>query len=1097
MPIRTIFAQIYIFYFFFRTLLRGYGSILFCALFFSSIPFVSGNSPTISTFSESSITTNSATVGANLDSYDGSDLPIISLYYDDEGNYSTSRPDYFIPMSFGSDLAFWLDANDSHSIENTAGSISEWRDKSGNKLHVSQTNGSNQPVTGNSTQNGLNVVSFDGDDYLKRNSSNIDDYDQTWFLVFEVTTGSVASGGEGLIGYAGWSDGWHVRANNNSEFKGKLYKNGGALASTQFVNNQLTGYQLVAFSFDRTNTNYSSFRNGVVKDSQITDTTALPANQLIRIFAGHNDSMNLTGQMAEVICIRTVSVSSRERVEGYLAHKWGISSQLNSSHPYFSSAPTSNLPLREIGIGATGAGAFTESLTGLLPGTTYHYRFLAKNSGGSALTSTTTFTTVGPAEILSVFPSNVTQSSATIKSMLLSNGQEDPTITFYWGDENGSNIALNWDSHQLLSGTHGVGEISHSVSGLIGGTTYYFTAKAENSGGTVWASVKSFQAINNLPPDDILPPGTLSMLENLPIGSPLLHFSATDPDPGSILTFSLSDINSTTQNELFTIDSNGTLRNAANFDYENNASSYLVRIRATDQLNAFREEEFNIQLQNVNEPLSIISYGGTAHQTFNRLEGTILVATVSATDPDSTINYSISGGSDDSLFSVDATSGELRFLQAPDFEQRLDSDNGNDYEVTVRASDGSFFSDQNFTFDIINKEDPPEIDLIGVTGITGNSAVIEGNLTAFTTGNQPQVILYYDDNASYYSSRSDPFTPYNLQGKISVWFDANDTSSIQHNSGAVSQWTDRSGNYHTVTQDDNSSKPTTGIHTQNGLNVLNFDGDDFLKRGYSNILAYDHTWFIVARIDTGGINHNGDSLISYGGGNDGRWELRAHSTSNFTTRIVKDSSWLQGTVTKIVSFDEYHIFTLSFDQNNLRLSNWVDGELRTNALPDPLGITEKQKIVLMGSRANIPYAIGGKLAEVVCLRSVDPTDRVRMEGYLAHKWDINSSLHSSHPYTVSPPTFAQPLSEVNLGTKPLGNFNHTLTGLSPATTYHYRFFGSNGVGSSFSSTGSFVTTAPAVIQTLFPTDSTPNSATIRSEVLSTGRKLGGHLFLGR
>ena len=33
------------------------------------------------------------------------------------------------------------------------------------------------------------------------------------------------------------------------------------------------------FSFDRTNTNYSSFPNGVVKDSQIAD-TALPANQL-------------------------------------------------------------------------------------------------------------------------------------------------------------------------------------------------------------------------------------------------------------------------------------------------------------------------------------------------------------------------------------------------------------------------------------------------------------------------------------------------------------------------------------------------------------------------------------------------------------------------------------------------------------------------------------------------------------------------------------------------------------------------------------------------------------------------------------------------
>ena len=123
-------------------------------------------------------------------------------------------------------------------------------------------------------------------------------------------------------------------------------------------------------------------------------------------------------------------------------------------------------------------------------------------------------------------------------------------------------------------------------------------------------------------------------------------------------------------------------------------------------------------------------------------------------------------------------------------------------------------------------------------------------------------------------------------------------------------------------------------------------------------------------------------MISYGGGNDGRWELRAHSTSNFTTRIVKDSSWLQGTVTKIVSFDEYHIFTLSFDQNNLRLSNWVDGELRTNALPDPLGITEKQKIVLMGSRANIPLRDWRKISGG-CMSSFSRPDRSGSNGRIS------------------------------------------------------------------------------------------------------------------
>ena len=46
-------------------------------------------------------------------------------------------------------------------------------------------------------------------------------------------------------------------------------------------------------------------------------------------------------------------------------------------------------------------------------------------------------------------------------------GGEDATVTFYWGDNNGSTTPSNnqWDSNHQVTGSHGVGVVSHrSVS---------------------------------------------------------------------------------------------------------------------------------------------------------------------------------------------------------------------------------------------------------------------------------------------------------------------------------------------------------------------------------------------------------------------------------------------------------------------------------------------------------------------------------------------------------------------------------------------------------------------------------------------------------
>ena len=57
-------------------------------------------------------------------------------------------------------------------------------------------------------------------------------------------------------------------------------------------------------------------------------------------------------------------------------------------------------------------------------------------------------------------------------------------------------------------------------------------------------------------------------------------------------------INATTQNYLFQLNPSGVLSNLVEFDFENNSSNYLIRVRATDEFSAYREEEFLITLLN-------------------------------------------------------------------------------------------------------------------------------------------------------------------------------------------------------------------------------------------------------------------------------------------------------------------------------------------------------------------------------------------------------------------------------------------------------------------------------------------------------------------
>ena len=96
----------------------------------------------------------------------------------------------------------------------------------------------------------------------------------------------------------------------------------------------------------------------------------------------------------------------------------------------------------------------------------------------------------------------------------------------------------------------------------------------------------------------------------------------------------------------------------------------------------------------------------------NVAENTTAVTTVTATDADAgaTLTYSIIGGADAAMFTIDGTTGALTFITAPDFETPTDAGGNNVYDVTVQVSDGTLTDTQAIAVTVTNvNDDAPAI----------------------------------------------------------------------------------------------------------------------------------------------------------------------------------------------------------------------------------------------------------------------------------------------------------------------------------------------------------------------------------------------------
>ena len=231
--------------------------------------------------------------------------------------------------------------------------------------------------------------------------------------------------------------------------------------------------------------------------------------------------------------------------------------------------------------------------------------------------------------------------------------------------------------------------------------------------------------------------GSRSIDENTPanmnIGAPV---AATDSDTTPSLTYALTGTDASSF-KIVTTSGQIQAKDALNFESK---SSYSVNVTVHDGLDAASDtdttvddtQEVTITVNNVNEAPTITSTGGAFTDPDFDENGTGVVATYTATDPDTqmgnTLSWSLDGGDDESDFSIDQNSGALTFNTSPNYEMPHDSDMDNEYHVTVKVTDNG----------IPGKRSPTLNDMIEVTVTVDDVNEAPDITTSDTTKNVPR-----------------------------------------------------------------------------------------------------------------------------------------------------------------------------------------------------------------------------------------------------------------------------------------------------------------------------------------------------------------------
>ena len=239
-------------------------------------------------------------------------------------------PNTFSPSSI-TGITLWLDGADpnANGFTPSAGTLSSWKDKSGNNYHAT---GVNSPQIVTSAVNGLSAVSLNGSNWLTSSiaASTFSSYLNVFF-VYKVN-GSVSF-------YAPWTRSSGATGAPFDQYSENRYIGGTWFTST-WNHASATSTTLMTQMQNVSGSTFYEYLNG--STSAAASSTASGSDTASTFYIGtRGDTVTrFNGYMCEIIVVNaSVSLSVQQKIEGYLAWKWGVRTSLPTSHPYYSTAP--------------------------------------------------------------------------------------------------------------------------------------------------------------------------------------------------------------------------------------------------------------------------------------------------------------------------------------------------------------------------------------------------------------------------------------------------------------------------------------------------------------------------------------------------------------------------------------------------------------------------------------------------------------------------------------------------------------------------------------------------------------------------------------
>lgn len=237
--------------------------------------------------------------------------------------------------------------------------------------------------------------------------------------------------------------------------------------------------------------------------------------------------------------------------------------------------------------------------------------------------------------------------------------------------------ALFTDFTKLVVGANG--GAGNSIDGMLDDFAIYKTVLTSDQIGALASGADPLSITNNEAP--VASDATISVDENAVAGASVGTVSASDPDVGDTLTYSITAGNAGGE---FAINaSTGEITTTTSLDYET-VNQYALTVEVSDG-ELSDSATITVNVTNVNE--APVANGASGSVAESAVVGTS-VATVSAADPDTgdTLTYAITAGNDGS-FAINPSTGEITVAAGLNYEAVTT------YNLTVNVTDSGSLSD--------------------------------------------------------------------------------------------------------------------------------------------------------------------------------------------------------------------------------------------------------------------------------------------------------------------------------------------------------------------------------------------------------------------